>query len=288
MQSQFINKPTIYYPPFINTTNTSFNPQHNDSLNINNVQDIPVVLDNLSQVSAIDPITTLFTTPPTLLNMNDQAMASNYILQPMQDHQVLHSSLLAHSQVMSEYSFFYTPCNDFQIYHIICKEISFSFESMSQLISNTDNNKIDSNYVKPNNIYVFYHELPEIKKIYKVTCEMVPHTFIFQFLNKVIYNIEFIKCEHQKQEFSIRHQENLKLHLKKDLIHYLVPKNVHEDNYNLHKRFIQDYYIYESMTNSNTSNNFQQCNTDFVLPFDQSYTSQQDNNNQVNYNNYGN
>jgi hypothetical protein len=280
MQSQdrnFINRSTIYDPSFNNTImNTSFYPQHNNSSNINNVQDVPVALDNMTQV------TTPCITPPTLLNMNEnqafniQAMTSNNTLQHMQDYH----SLLAHSQetvVMSEHTFFYAPCDDFQIYHITCKEISFSFESISQSISNN----IDD---QPNNVYVFYHEQPEIKKIYKVTCEIVSHTFIFQFLNKVIYNIQFIKCEHQQQEFSKRQRENLIFHLKKDLIHYLVPKKVYEDNYNLHKRFIQDYYTYESVTHS------QQCNTNFVFPFDQSYdTFQQDNNNQIiDYNNYSN
>ncbi|GBC06850.1 hypothetical protein RclHR1_00710001 [Rhizophagus clarus] len=208
----------------------------------------------MSQVSTTEPIIT----PSTLvLNTNENQVlniqAMN-VLQPMQDYQTPHSSLLAHPQetvATSEYSFFYTPCNDFQMYHIICKEMSFTFESMSQLISNTDNNLIN-NYVQSNNIYVFYHEQPEIKKIYRVTCEIVSHTFIFQFLNKAIYNIPFIGCERQQQEFSKRHQENLKFHLKRDLTHYLVPKNVYEDNYNLHKRFIQDYCAYQSMPNSNS------------------------------------
>ena len=286
MQSQMqnFNKPTIS-----SFTNTTFNPQLNTTLNIssnvNSVQDIiPVALDDTSTMTPL----TAQTTP---LNMNEN-QTFNTPRQPMQDYyQVSHPSLLSHPQendVKNEYSFFYTPCNDYQMYHIICKEISFSFESVSQLISNTDNNLID-NYVQSNNLYVFYYEQPEIKKIYQVTCEMVSHTFIFQFLNKIIYNIQFIKCEHQQQEFSRKHQENLKFHLKKDLIHYLVPKNIYGDNYNVHKRFIQDYCTYESMINSNSymPNHYQQCNTN-ILPLDQSYTSQQDDNCQIaSSNNYG-
>ena len=107
------------------------------------------------------------------------------------------------------------------------------------------------NCVQSNNIYVFYHEQPEIKKIYQITCEMISHTFLFQYLNRIIYNIQFVNCEHQQQEFSKRHQENLKFHLKKDLIHYLAPKQVYEENYNLYNRFIQDYCTYENMIHSN-------------------------------------
>ena len=133
---------------------------------------------------------------------------------------------------MDEFSFFYNPRDDFQIYHITCKEMRLSFESVSQLIdNNTDSTDNDShnNYVLSNDIYTFYHKQPEIKKIYQVTCEMVSHSFVFQFLNKVVYGIHFTQDEHYRQEFSKRHQENLKFHLEKDLISYLVPKNVYQD-----------------------------------------------------------
>ncbi|GBC07702.1 hypothetical protein RclHR1_07630008 [Rhizophagus clarus] len=265
------SRPTIY--PSI--MDTSFNRQHDIAFNIpSNLSDVQA-LDNTSQTLHIDgPLAT----PPTQLNMNEnqalniQAVTPNYSLHPMQEYQqvVTHPQKTAN---MRECSFFYTPRNDFQMYHIICKEISFNFESVSQLISNND-----SNYVQPSNVFIFYHEQPEIKKIYQVACEMVSHTFLFQFLNKIIYNIQFVNCEHQEQEFSKIHQANLKFHLKKDLIHYLTPKNICEDNYNVHERFIQDYRIYENMINSNAymPNNFQQHDTN-ILSYDQSYTSQQDN-----------
>ncbi|RGB37104.1 hypothetical protein C1646_757358 [Rhizophagus diaphanus] len=167
----------------------------------------------------VSPIITQLTTPPTQLNMNENQAFNihpRHTLQPMQVYQQMslqspHPPLLTRSQktdIISEYSFFYAPCNDFQTYHIICKEISFNFESASQLISNTNNNLMN-NYVQPNNIFMFYHEQPEIKKIY--------------------------------QEFSKWHQENLKFHLKKDLVHYLAQVNIYDDNYNVQKRFIQDY-----------------------------------------------
>jgi hypothetical protein len=297
MQSRMQNfsKPTIY-PSFMNN---SFNPQLDttfyNSSNVNDVQGGSVALNNISQVSTMTPIIMPLTTPPNI-NVNQasniQDMTPSHALQPMQDYQQLpNPSLLAHSQeTVSVNSFFYTPCNDFQMYHIICKEISFNFESVSQLISNTNDNLMN-NYVQSNNIFVFYHEQPEIKKIYQVTCEMVSHTFLFQYLNRIIYNIQFVNCEHQQQEFSKRHQENLIFHLKKDLIHYLIPNNIYEDNYNMQKRFIQDYRTYESMVNSNTyvPNHFQQYNSNEPLPFDQSYISQRNNNCQiVSSRNYGN
>jgi hypothetical protein len=188
-QMQNLNKQTIY-PSFMNT---SCNPQlvasPYISSTVNAVQDIPVA---------------------------ENTTTSNLTLSP-----------LAYSQPtvdINKHSFFYAPCNDFQMYHIVCEEVPLTFEVVSQLINNTDNNFIN-NYAQASNIYVFYHEQPEIKKIYQVTCEMVSHTFMFQFLNKIIYGIQFTQGEHQQQEFSKKHQDNLKFHLKKDLIYYLTPKN---------------------------------------------------------------
>ena len=57
------------------------------------------------------------------------------------------SPSLSHPQVTSEYSFFYTPCNDFQMYRIVCKEVPLSFELVSRLINSIDNNSIQSNSV---------------------------------------------------------------------------------------------------------------------------------------------
>ncbi|GES98193.1 hypothetical protein GLOIN_2v1469311 [Rhizophagus clarus] len=49
-----------------------------------------------------------------------------------------------YSTQMSKLSFFYAPLNDFQIYYIICEEISLSFENVSQLIINAVIRKISS------------------------------------------------------------------------------------------------------------------------------------------------
>src|SRR5581483_5706857 len=113
-----------------------------------------------------------------------------------------------------------------------------------------------------------------------ITCEMVSHTFMFQFLNKIIYGIQYVQIDHQQQEFSKKHQENLKFHLKKDLIHYLAPKQSYERRYNLFNEFFQDYKMYyENMINFNMDmlNHSQQYNATPLLS-DQPFTSQQDNN----------
>jgi len=206
-------------------------------------------------------------------NLNIQAMNPSHPLQPIQ---ALGSSLSNHStnsQGTTKFSFFYRPHNDIQMYHINCEEMPLSFENFSQLINIVDNNSIH-NY---DNIYVFYHEQTESKKIYKLTCEMIPYTFMIQFLNKNIYGREFNQIE-QQQEFSRQHQVNLRLHLKKDLVDYFTPKQIYKQNNDLYNNFIQDYYAYENMIglNTNTFNHFQQCNA-ITLPHNQSFISQQDN-----------
>jgi hypothetical protein len=133
--------------------------------------------------------------------------------------------------VMSEYSFFYRPCNDFQIYHVVCKEKT-SDELVSQLLNNC---LYSSHYLFSNDLFVFYFQQPNDKRIYQITCEMVPHSFILQYLNLNIYGIEIKQDEHRQQqqqqrhqEFSDRHKENLEFHLKQLLFDYLTPK---EDNF---------------------------------------------------------
>ena len=88
---------------------------------------------------------------------------------------------------------------------------------------------------------------------------MISNTFIFQFLNKIIYGIQYFQSEYQQQEFSEKRKENLKFHLKNDLSRYLASKNeVYEQNYNLHKGFIQDYCMMNPSFNQSFA--FQQDN----------------------------
>src|SRR5687768_1260256 len=65
---------------------------------------------------------------------------------------------------LTEYSFFYKPPNDFQIYNIICKETPISFELVSQLLNNNNNNY----YTHSNNSHEFHFLKPDKKKCYKI------------------------------------------------------------------------------------------------------------------------
>src|SRR5688572_4366647 len=80
----------------------------------------------------------------------------------------------------TKHSFFYRPYNDFEMYHITCKEVPITFNLVSWLINNSDHY-----YDQSNCTYVFYHEQTDSKIILEITCKMVSH----QFLNKMIYNI---------------------------------------------------------------------------------------------------
>ncbi|GBC03940.1 hypothetical protein RclHR1_05400002 [Rhizophagus clarus] len=269
--------------------NSSYSFQPN-TLNVaNTAQDIPVVLNENRPHESITM--TSITTPPTMPrnenqlfhNNNIQAMLPIHSLQTTQDYRASYPYSLTHykeTTVINEFSFFYKPCNDFQMYHIVCEEIPLSFEFVARLINNPDP-------IRSDRIYRFYHEQPEVKKIYQVTCKMIPHEFVFQFLNKIIYNIQFTNVEYQEQGFSELHQENLKFHLKRDLVHYLVPKDIYEDNYNLQKRLVQDYCDYESMMNSNTGSFDKFQHQSFAYQHDNKcrlVCLQNDKNGSVNYN----
>ncbi|CAB5389794.1 unnamed protein product [Rhizophagus irregularis] len=99
---------------------------------------------------------------------------------------------------MAEYFFFYKPHNDFQIYHIACKEIPF--EMISRLLTN--NNYLTHNNVQLNNSHLFYYQHPDDKKIYKVICEIVSNDYIVRMLNKINYGNELNLNEQQQVEFS--------------------------------------------------------------------------------------
>src|SRR5436190_6677373 len=103
--------------------------------------------------------------------------------------------------VMAEYAFFYKPCNDYQIYHIICKEISF--ETASHFLRNHDHS------IQSDNFHVFYFQQPDDKKIYQVNCEVVSYNFIINSLNKISYGIELNLNVQENSDFSREHKENL-------------------------------------------------------------------------------
>jgi len=140
-------------------------------------------------------------------------------------------SMMSGSFSSSEHSFFYRY--GAHLYHITYKEVP-----------KTDYFSLDDDPVQDNNVYIFYHFLTDIQKFYKVFCRMLSPTFIFQFLNKLIYKIKFHQYEEQQQKIS--EKENLEKHLKKDFIHYLASKQ----NSCLDSTFFQDYVTYQGMTSS--------------------------------------
>jgi hypothetical protein len=154
------------------------------------------------------------------------------VIQDHQDHRAsqvsssINSSQPQENIDMAEHSFFYKTNNDFQIYHIICKEISF--EIISHLLSNND--YLTQNNVQLNNTHVFYFQQPYDKKIYKVTCEVARYNYIIWMLNKINYGIELNFSGQQQETFSREHKKNLEIHLKHDLISYLAPNNTFQQH----------------------------------------------------------
>ncbi|CAG8629520.1 17329_t:CDS:1 [Funneliformis caledonium] len=136
-------------------------------------------------------------------NSNTQPMTS------VQNFQESPSNATQGCVNMARYSFFYRPCNDDHIYHIICEETTFE-ETISQLI----NNYLYSS--NSNNSFLFYFQQPNDKRIYQVVCEMI-----------YIYSNEIKPNEQQNVEFSNRHKENLEIYLRKFLVTYLAPMDIY-------------------------------------------------------------
>ncbi|CAB4374932.1 unnamed protein product [Rhizophagus irregularis] len=106
-----------------------------------------------------------------------------------------------------------TPRQLVQDYQIFYREISISFELVSELLGNNNNSSVQNND-QPNNLHEFYFLKVEEKKCYKVTCVLIPHSSIVEYLNKNIH-------EEQQQEiyveFSTELKENLEYYLKQFL-----------------------------------------------------------------------
>jgi len=123
-------------------------------------------------------------------------------------------------------SFYYRPYNDFQIYHINCKEIIFN-----KLISQVNNYLNSSrNSFCPNNLFAFYFQNPNDQKIYRVDCEMISHSNLVQYLNSNIYGVELKNQSEQPLEFSNMQKQNLEFHLKQFLITNMNARNNFIDN----------------------------------------------------------
>ncbi|CAI2173334.1 18015_t:CDS:1 [Funneliformis geosporum] len=146
-------------------------------------------------------------------NSNDyayiQPMTPSQSVQMIQNFQTPSMEYPQESVVgMARHSFFYSPCNDDHIYHIICEETDF-YEMVSHLINNF---LISSHSTRS---FIFYFQQPNDKKIYQVTCEMI--------------NVYFDEIEPNEQqhrvEFSNELKENLEFYLKQSLVNYLAPKD---------------------------------------------------------------
>src|SRR4051812_43988738 len=87
---------------FFSTHNSQDDDNFNISSNINTVEE-RFIYENTSHASHV-------TYQHDDVDINMQLMASSQSISPT-----------SFQENMPEYSFFYRPCNDFQIYHIICK-----------------------------------------------------------------------------------------------------------------------------------------------------------------------
>ncbi|CAG8620173.1 uncharacterized protein OCT59_010594 [Rhizophagus irregularis] len=163
------------------------------------------------------------TTTMSSMSQNDNANISTQQMTPrqlVQDHQILSNNSqedINSQDVIS--NFFYKPPNDYQIYDISYREISISFELVSELLGNNNNSSVQNN-VQQNNLHEFYFLKIEEKKCYKVTCVLIPHSSIVEYLNKNIHGVEFNHEEQQQEiyvEFSTELKENLEYYLKQFL-----------------------------------------------------------------------
>ncbi|RGB40223.1 hypothetical protein C1646_753597 [Rhizophagus diaphanus] len=96
-------------------------------------------------------------------------------------------------------NFFYKPLNDYQIYDISYRKTPISFELVSEILDNNNNNYSVQNHAQPNNLHEFYFLKVEEKKCYKVTCVLIPYLSIVEYLNKNIHGVEFNHDEQQQE-----------------------------------------------------------------------------------------
>ncbi|CAB4443991.1 unnamed protein product [Rhizophagus irregularis] len=109
-------------------------------------------------------------------------------------------------------TFFYNPPNDSQIYHITCEFL---------------NENVD-----PSSDHTFYYKLDD-KSFYQMTCKLISHSLIVQFLNKKIYGIELRQGEEQHQDyltFSNGQKDNLEYNLKEFIFNRLAQKQINENS----------------------------------------------------------
>ncbi|CAG8565853.1 uncharacterized protein OCT59_017011 [Rhizophagus irregularis] len=109
-------------------------------------------------------------------------------------------------------AFFYNPPGDSQIYHITCE------------LSNKN--------VDPLSDHTFYYNIDD-NSFYQITCRLISHSLIVQFLNKKIYGIEHKQGEEPQQDyltFSKFQRDNLEFHLKGFFLNRLTPKQINKSS----------------------------------------------------------
>src|SRR5689334_1059386 len=98
-------------------------------------------------------------------SFNDQHDYSMINTQPTTSSYIKNYGNSTNSQetILSEYSFFYKPPNDFQIYEVSCKEVP-PFKLVSQLLNDNDSNPIQVNSC----VHEFHFLKHDEEKCYKV------------------------------------------------------------------------------------------------------------------------
>jgi hypothetical protein len=109
-------------------------------------------------------------------------------------------------------AFFYNPPDDFQIYHIACELLNENVDPLSD--------------------HTFYYKIDD-KSFYQVTCRLISHSLIVQFLNKKMYGIELKQGEELQQDyltFSNFQKDNLEFHLKEFIFNRLAQKQINKSS----------------------------------------------------------
>ena len=119
-------------------------------------------------MNSISPVTAATASPVSSMSPATSTVSSTPIdNQSLEQYEALQISINDLFQPVFM-SFYYKTYNDFQIYHITCKEISF-YDCLNQ------------NHDQPMNLHVFYYQQPVDKKIYQVICEVVSYNFIIAY-----------------------------------------------------------------------------------------------------------
>ncbi|CAB4443988.1 unnamed protein product [Rhizophagus irregularis] len=82
----------------------------------------------------------------------------------------------------------------------------------------------------------FFYNPPNDKTSYRISCRLISHSLIVQFLNKKMYGIELRQGEEQHQDFltfSNVQRDNLEFHMKEFIFKHVTQKKVENVNNNV-------------------------------------------------------